>query len=149
MKYLAVIFFFGIILISFNNCKKYSDVKNTGNSVSIIGNWELEKVSGSIPPINYPSGNGNILAFTDSVYKKYTNGNLIKTGSYTIGKDASVVATVGLVIPAGQFTNRIIFDNDTVSNKIFFYISDNNLTLLSGYFPLDGGSSKLYTRKEN
>jgi hypothetical protein len=149
MKYFTVIIYFGVVLISFNSCKKESAVKNTTNSTSVTGSWELLTVSGSIPPVNYPSGNGNIFEFTDSAYKKYTNGNLIKSGHYTVVQDASVVAAVGLVIPSGQFTNRIIFDNDTSGNKIFIEIQNNKLTFISGFFPLDGGSSMTYTRKDN
>ena len=58
-------------------------------------------------------------------------------------------AEVGLVVPSGQFTNRIIFDGDFVSRKTFIEVSNNKLTLLSGFFPPDGGSNVLYERIEN
>jgi len=99
--------------------------------------------------VHYPSGNGNIIEFTDSIYKKYANGNLIKSGYYTITRDTSVREAVGILVAPGQFTDRMIFDNDTVSNKTFIDISDNKLTFLSGFFPFDGGSSVSYERKQN
>jgi hypothetical protein len=89
------------------------------------------------------------LKFSDSAYEKYTNGNLIKSGHYVLIRDASVEAEVGLVIPPGQFINRIIFDDDFVSRKAFIEVSNNKLTFLSGFFPLDGGSYVLYERIEN
>src|SRR5450432_3099213 len=132
MKYVATVVFFGAILISLNSCKK----GNTANNInSVKGSWELVSASGSIPVITYPAGNGNIFEFTDSTYKKYINGSLAKRGYYKIVQDGSVIAEVGLVIPAGQYTNRIIFDNDTASNKMFIEIANNKLIFISGYFP--------------
>ena len=146
MKYFAVIFCFTAV-ICFNGCKKNNAVRNTSNTTSIKGAWELESAYGGTPLVNYPSGNGNDYEFTDSSYKKYTKGNLIKSGYYAIVADTSVREAVGLLITPGQFTNRIIFDNDTLSNKIFIEISNDKLTFLSGPFPVDGGSSITYKRK--
>jgi hypothetical protein len=132
-------------LVFFGSCKK-----DGASSTSIIGTWELKQAqTGMIPTVDYPGGNGNKLVFSASGYEKYANGNLVKSGNYTIISDASVEASVGLVIPSGQFTNRIIFDNDLTSPKTFMEISNNRLTLLSGYFPLDGGSNMVYERIED
>ena len=46
-----------------------------------------------------------------------------------------------------QFLNRIILNNDTASDKIFFQIDDNKLIIVSGYFPLDGGIEMTYERQ--
>jgi hypothetical protein len=86
---------------------------------------------------------------SDSRYEKYTNGSLIKRGHYILIKDASVGAEVGLVIPPGQFIGIIIFDDDFVSPKTFIEASNNKLTFLSGFFPIDGGSYVVYERIED
>jgi hypothetical protein len=98
------------------------------------------------PVKDYPPGNGTILKFSDSLYERYENGNLIKSGQYKLIMDTSVEAEVGLVIPPGQFTNRIVYDNDSASDKTFIEVSNNKLTFLSGFFPSDGGSDVSYER---
>ena len=133
------------LILFFVSCKK-----DGASSTSIVGTWELKQAqTGMIPTVDYPQGNGNKLVFSTTGYEKYTNGNLVKNGNYTLVSDASVEASVGLVIPSGQFTNRIIFDNDLTSSKTFIEVSNNKLTLLSGYFPLDGGSNVVYERIED
>lgn len=122
--------------------------KNNLISNGIVGTWELKEAqNGMIPSKSYPPGNGDILQFTDSIYKRFNNGILIKTGHYKIVADSSVMAAVGLDIPTGQFTNRMIFDNDHASDKTFIEIKNNRLTLLSGFFPADGGSRISYEKK--
>jgi hypothetical protein len=145
MKYFIVTICLAAIIVFFGSCKKDRTM-----SISIIGAWELRQAqNGMIPTIDYSPGNGNILIFSESGYEKYTNGNLIKSGPYTLVRDVSVEAVVGLVIPSGQFTNRIIFDTDFASSKTFIEVSNDKLTLLSGFFPLDGGSNVSYQRIEN
>jgi hypothetical protein len=145
MKYVVVVICLAAIIVFFGNCKK-----DVVNSISIIGTWELRQAqNGMIPTLNYSPGNGNILIFSESGYEKYTNGNLIKSGDYTLVRDVSAEETVGLVIPPGQFINRIIFDTDLASSKTFIEVSNNKLTLLSGFFPLDGGSNVSYERIES
>ncbi|MEP6747802.1 MAG: hypothetical protein ABJB86_08750 [Bacteroidota bacterium] len=148
MKYITVVICFTAI-VCFNSCKKGNAVKNTSNNTSITGTWELESAYGGTPLVQYPSGNGNNYAFTDSGYKKYTKGNLVKSGYYTIVEDTSVREEVGLLIFPGQFTNRIIFDGDASAKKIFIEILNDKLTFLAGFFPLDGGSSMTYKRNGN
>jgi hypothetical protein len=147
MKYCTVIICFGVLCIFFNSCKKDTAEKNNTNAAAITGTWELESMYGDVPVINYPPGNGNIITFTDLTYSKYANGGLIKSGHYTIVQDTSVMEATGILIAPGQYTNRIIFDNDP--RKIFIEILNNKLTFLSGFFPTDGGSSMTYRRKEN
>jgi hypothetical protein len=145
MKYFIVTICLAAIIVFFGSCKKDRTM-----SISIIGTWELRQAqNGMIPTIDYSPGNGNILIFSESGYEKYTNGNLIKSGHYTLVRDVSAEAVVGLVIPSGQFTNRIIFDTDFASSKTFIEVSNNRLTLLSGFFPLDSGSNTSYERIEN
>ena len=125
-------------------CKKDNSLSLTGSD--LIGNWELRKAEGSIT-INYSSGNGSIYQFTDTAYSTFSNGVLIKKGYYKIAVDTTASGQVGLIISPGKYTNRIIFDNDTLSNKIFFQIVANKLSLLSGFFPLDGGSFRTYEKQ--
>ncbi|HSC38223.1 MAG TPA: hypothetical protein VLD19_10140 [Chitinophagaceae bacterium] len=127
------------------SCKK----SNSGDdpSKTILGTWELSSVQASIiPTINYPSGNGNLLKFTGSGYQSYTNGQLVKSGTYTVVADSTAQTSTGLNIAAGQFTHRIVYDGDNSGNKVFFQVTDSKLRLISGYFPVDGGSNRIYAK---
>jgi len=147
MKYFIVMICLAGIVVSFDSCKK-KGVR--GDSASIIGAWELRQAqNGMVPTKDFSSGNGNIFKFSDSLYEKYTNGNLIKRGHYRIVNDTSVASEVGLVVPSGQFSNRIIFDSDFTSPKTFIQRSNNTLIFLSGFFPTDGGSRESYEKKED
>jgi hypothetical protein len=150
MKHFILIISLGAITIFLGSCKKDISKVDNINSNSIVGIWELRQAqNGMIPTIEYSPGNGDILKFSDSTYENYTNGNLIKSGHYILIRDTSVEAEVGLVIPTGRFTNRIIFNSDFASRKTFIEVSNNKLTLLSGFFPLDGGSNQLYEKIKN
>ena len=150
MKLFILIISLGAITIFFGSCKKNESKVDNINSNSIAGTWELRQAQrGMIGTIEYSPGNGDILKFSDSGYENYTNGNLIKSGHYILIRDTSVEAEVGLVIPTGQFTNRIILNSDFTSRKTFIEVLNNKLTFLSGFFPLDGGSDVAYERMEN
>lgn len=148
MKQYILTICYGAIIISFSCCIKQRAAEETGGSLVIIGTWELKHAqNGMSPEINYPSGNGNMLKFADSTYERFTNNTLVKSGHYIIIKDSSVVQEVGLNIPFGQFTNRIIFDNEFSTRKTFIHVLNDTLTLLSGFFPLDAGSRMSYQKK--
>jgi hypothetical protein len=98
------------------------------------------------PTKDYAPKNGNIYKFTDSLYEKYTDGNLVKRGKYQLIRDNSVEKEVGIDVPDGHFTTRIIFDGDFVFSKTFIHVTGNKLTFLSGYFPLDSGSRLIYEK---
>ena len=146
MKNFIVAICIGAIIIFFESCK--NDIpKSDINNSSIISTWELRRTQGGMRAVkDYPPGNGPILKFSDSLYERYENGNLIKSGHYKLIRDTSVEKEVGLVIPPGQFTNRIVYDNDSASEKTFIEVSNNKLTFLSGFFPSDGGSDVSYER---
>jgi len=76
-----------------------------------------------IPTINYPPGNGDILKFRNSEYQAFSNNQLIKSGVYTIEEDASVESEVCMELLSDDYRNRIIYDNDYTSNKIFIQIN--------------------------
>lgn len=129
------------------SCRKQQSGEAGTNATSLVGSWELRQAQrGMTPTVAYGAGNGNILMFSDSAYAIYTNGNLTKSGHYRLLKDTSAEVEVGLDIPAGQFTRRIVFDNDFSARKAFIDISGNKLRILSGYFPLDSGSDEMYER---
>ena len=81
MKYLVVIICLAGITVFFDSCKRSGGRSDITNFPSILGTWELKQAqNGMIPTTDYAPGNGNILKFSDSVYEKYTNGNLSKKG---------------------------------------------------------------------
>jgi hypothetical protein len=150
MRYFIWSVFFVTLNIFFIACKKDNAKNNSDISTSIVGSWELRQAqTGMIPTINYPSGNGDVLKFTNSDYQVFSNNQLIKSGLYTIVEDTSAENEVCLVIAANQFRNRIIYDGNSIERKIFIQISNNKLTFLTGCFALDGGSYKEYERQQD
>lgn len=119
---------------------------NTETS-SLVGTWELrEEQSGMIPTRQHAEGNGDRYRFTASTYERYRNGALEKSGTYRIEADSTVQNEVGLQLPAGEFTQRIIFEDEPSAPKTFFQRNGDKLVLLSGYFPTDGGSRYTYQK---
>lgn len=131
------------------SCKKNNAKENTDTTISIIGSWELRQTSAAMNPAitNYPAGNGNILKFTTSAYETYSNGQLVKAGNYLIIKDTTVAENICLEFPAGQYTNRIVYDNNYNNTKIFVQISKNQLTFISGCYAYDAGHTSQYERQ--
>jgi hypothetical protein len=107
----------------------------------LIGQWEIRSAQqGMTPTIVYSPGNDSLLEFSSSnFYAMYIKGRLIRTGSYTVVEDHSFDA---LVVPAGQFTQRIVYADSTA--KIFFQINSDTLTFVSGNFAVDGGTKLQY-----
>ena len=123
------------------------------NQNSIVGTWELRNTVSQIGPVNYLPGNGSTLTFRDSTYSianagftPFTGTNQPDEGTYLITSDSTVVTSVGIEVPEGEFRHRIIPNNDS-SNKIFFEITGNKLVILAGYFPLDSGIQLTYEKK--
>jgi hypothetical protein len=71
-----------------------------------------------------------------------------KKGTYNIVSDNSASETVCKLLPEGQFSNRIVYDNDAFGQKIFFQINHDTLTLVSGCFTLDEGGFIDYIRRQ-
>ena len=145
MKPVFLLLCTAVVITVSASCKK----SNSGDDAakSILGTWELSANQTSmIPTIHFAAGNGNKIRFTTSGYQSYSNGQLIKSGTYAVVADGTAEASVGLVIQPGQFTHRIVYDGDNSGNKVFFQVSGDELTTLSGYFPLDGGSNIKYAR---
>ncbi len=146
MKNSILIFCF---ITCFVSCKKESPQEKNELSASIIGTWELRQTTAAMNPdeTNYLPGNGNVLKFTNASYENYTNGQLVKSGAYVIVKDKTVEKSVCLVIPSGQFMNRIIYDSNYNDNKIFIQFSNNKLTFISGCYAYDARHSSEYERQ--
>jgi hypothetical protein len=142
MKRFEITVFFGALIIFFSGCKEDSMIIK-----SIEGEWELVRVTGSRPVITYPAGNGNVLQFSASNYQLFENRQPVKSGTYTMVEDASAQTSVCLVLGAGEYRNRIIYDNDYNSPKKFIQISNDTLSILSGCFAVDAGSNLEYVRR--
>jgi hypothetical protein len=152
MKYIILIISFSTLITFSESCKKNTANKeNSDIPTSIAGSWELRQSSGGMMPgaNDYPKGNGNILKFINTNYETYENGRLIKSGQYFIIRDTTVEANVCLVLPAGRYTNRIIYDSSYNTTKEFIEISNNKLTFISGCYAYDAGHSSEYERLEN
>lgn len=127
-----------------SGCKK--DSKKS--PASIAGSWELRQTSTAMNPQPgyYLPGNGNILDFTSTSYKIYQPGQATKSGEYTVMQDNTYAASVCLVDTRGEYTSRLVYDNDYNSNKIFYKIKGDTLTLISGCYAVDAGHSAMYVR---
>ena len=158
MKYLKMFISAGIAIMLINSCKKEAfttkSSKSIDNSSLLVGKWELRQVIGGFGTKNFLSGNGLALEFTDSTYlttdttyKFFMLGNHHKKGYYEIFSDTSVNNSTGLQFPSQQFANRIILDKDSTSNKVFYQVTDNKLTIVSGYFPTDGGVEMTFQKQ--
>lgn len=125
------------------------NVAQDGNPSQLFGTWELrEAQDGMTPNKTYVVGNGDKYKFSETAYERYTDGSLVKTGTYRVVRDTTVQNTVGLTVPPGQFTNRIVFDNNPSDPQTFYQIEAGKLILLAGYFPTDGGSRRAYEKTE-
>ena len=105
------------------SCKKYPG-ECSCVTLSEDGTYELRTSSGGIAGETkaYSAGNGNIYSFANrSNYKKYTDGQLSKSGSYKIIWDSSFV----LHRPA----SRIIFDNEESALRTLIQFLNNGMTI--------------------
>ena len=141
MKYFIVTICLVAIIVFFGSCKKDSSLDNVKHSTSIVGTWELRKVTGGFrgtyPEKNYAPGNGNIWTFSDSTYQTYDNNIWTMSGSYSLGKDSSHAT--------GRNTDFVMLSNN---NKIYFEIDNNVMTLYWGEIVYDGAIEK-YERLVN
>ena len=118
-------FFVLIVLISalfIHGCKNNNvDVKR-----SLIGNWELRKTISVLNKTSkfVSSGNGNILVFTSTNYKQFSNGSMISMGRYKIIEDT--VKSIG-TISSGIVFKPEIYAWDTT--KYFIRFEKNQLII--------------------
>ena len=137
-----------IILFALPPVAQHCTKGNKEPGSQIEGTWELFNMqSGRMPSKIYPRGNGNLLKFQGGIYETQINDKLEKRGPYSIVKDPTVEKKVCLVLPPGQFTHKVIFGADNSLEEVFFEISHDTLSTLSGCFASDGGTSKQYIRR--
>lgn len=151
MKYFISTIGVCFLLVIMQSCTKENEkgsLKNKTTETGIAGQWELRHTSAAMLPgqVDYAPGNGNIIKFTSSGYEMYENGNLVRSGQYTILPDAGVSENVCLVISAGQFEDRIVYDGADTGSKIFFQVTGSRLIFISGCYALDGGSRSEYEK---
>ena len=125
------------------SCKKETIKAKEG----IQGVWELRKTSGSWLIQTYQTGSGNDISFTGTVYQIRENGQVVESGEFEIVADPTVVESTCLNIEAGKYTQLINFKNARYPQKVFFELSGNDLTLLSGCVAVDAGSRREYERQ--
>lgn len=128
MKKLNTLFCFLAIIILFS-CKKDDSTQSL-----IIGNWELSRQITGVTGQNnvIPAGNGTIIKFTKSNYQKFENNQLKSSGTYQIVKEVS--------LRTNQTGDRIIYDNDKNSLRIFISVSDTQLDLFIDAYDAGGAS---------
>jgi len=141
MKYSPLLFCLLILLFS-NSCKK----ENNSSAAGLEGVWELRSVSAMLSS-TYPPGNGHIISFSGNKYEIRDNGQVTRSGEFEIVKDMTAGASTCLSIQAGKYTSRIIYDNNINTGRTFFELSGNKLTIISGCFAIDAGSSAEYERQ--
>ncbi|MCW3086690.1 MAG: hypothetical protein JWQ78_76, partial [Sediminibacterium sp.] len=101
--------------------------------VSLRNSWELRSSYGGfgLPNRNpnFAAGNGNILIILDSTYEEHSNGQLQKTGPYTLTKDTCRAT--------GRFMDAMVFDRPP-NFKRFFEIVRDTLVIYIGVIAADG-----------
>lgn len=149
MKQLLILIFIGTAGF-FTACDKSENAPKPFSD-SITGTWELRHTSSAMNPETgrFRAGNGNILKFGISNYEKYEAGQLVKKGDYAIVPDPTVESSVCLLFPVGQFTNRIVYDNDNAAQKQFIEIDKNRLIIVSGCYSIDAGYRLEYEKIAN
>lgn len=140
--------FFGLIL--FISCSSKQKMANESSSaLDLTGTWELKEAqNGMMPNRTYPAGNGSYFTFTANTFEEHRDGSLVRKGNYTLVPDTTASATVGLELPKAQFMHRIVFAGNT-TEKTFIDVRGNEMTLVSGFFPVDSGSKQTFAKKEN
>ncbi|MDQ3292186.1 MAG: hypothetical protein M3Q05_12945 [Bacteroidota bacterium] len=98
---------------------------------TLTGRWELRSTAGGYNmPHTYTPGNGTILKFEDDKYYRYSNGQLVKSGTYTLVEGRSF---------DNRRMNQIIYDGDTSFPTKFLEIRKGKLIIyLGAHISLDG-----------
>ena len=147
MKFLLWNICLFVLTVTFTSCQKGETTKTNLAATSIIGSWELRTMQGGmLPASELAPGNGTILQFSATHYTKYENNTVVQTGTYAIIEDSTVSKTVGLVLPPGKFSHRIVLKNDANMRSTFIDIEGDKLSLVWGYFPLDYGVFQQYQK---
>jgi hypothetical protein len=121
------------------SCKK----NDTAQKIALNGSWEFRGVTcfcirDSSMNDDKP-GNGNILNFNNSTYKRFTKGVLQKSGTYKIMQEK--------IASNPNPVSRIIYDNDTTAEKTFYKIEQNKLTFFGTTSIAADGTESYYDRQ--
>jgi hypothetical protein len=128
---------------------KKEAAKESADAINLTGTWELRKAqNGMMPTAQHAPGNGNFFRFTPTTFEQYNNGALVRSGSYSLDRDTTVSASVGLELPKGQFDHRILFEKDT-TEKTFIDLRGDTLEMITGFFPVDAGSRRVFVKSED
>lgn len=117
-------------------CKK--EKNEDGNP---IGTWELRHVNGDTGVLDYKPGNGNVLQFTKTNIKSYTNGKLVFDHQYSVVKKDPVK-----VNNSDEVSYQLIWDSDPASVNPYFKIVNGSLKLYYGALMTDG-SEQTYAKQ--
>lgn len=128
MKY-VIPFLLCLITLGSTGCKK-----DKGPAPSVTGTWELRTSVLYSGTTQHPAGNGTILQFDGSNYKRYYDNVAHDSGTYKISKTA---------YPGGNGSGyRVVFENGSDS---FYRFENGKLTFYSNSYTnpgmADGGSS--------
>jgi len=141
MKLFTSLLCASVVALLTGSCGKDSPQSTHPSAIAVItGKWELRQLIADIGVRDYPSGNGSIYIFTDSSYSIFEKNILVKNGSYSIIADSSIINQTSFGVAPGQFTQRIIFDQDssvyngTLVKKNFFQVNGKRLIFIAGYF---------------
>ncbi|WP_143167213.1 hypothetical protein [Mucilaginibacter sp. OK098] len=121
------------------SCKK----NDTAQKIALNGTWEYRGITcfcirDSSMNDGKP-GNGSIINFNNDSYKRFIKGVLQKGGTYQIVQEKSG--------NTNNLVNRIIYDNDTASEKTFYKIEQNKLTFF-GTTPIAADGTEIYYEKQ-
>ena len=135
-----------LVVITACSSNKMGSADSTSATIDLAGTWELrEAQNGMMPVAQHAPGNGNFFRFTATTFEHYDEGSLSRRGSYRVVPDTTASETVGLELPRGQFTHRIIFERDT-TEKTFIDVRGDSMEMVSGFFPVDAGTMRVYVK---
>lgn len=116
------------LLMSAAGCKKKSAETN------LNGTWELRHINGihvaGVSP-DFPAGNGNLLEFNGQEYKRYIDGKVVSSGSFSLKKEAEVA------VNNTKANYSILFNNE----KLLVNLSAKKLVVFDGVIAADGTES--------
>lgn len=135
-------------------CKKNKDNNNDNNN-DLVSTWELAEASSAmLPKKTFDPGNGNTLRINEGGTFAYSrDGQVTQQGTYTIVADGSVEEEVCLVNLKDKYRNRFnvtsvdpVVPGAAAIPKIFFYVENNRLYMISGCYAVDAGALLVYRR---
>jgi hypothetical protein len=131
-KILLLISVFAVL----SGCSKNDDITN---DPSLTGKWEYRGVSCYCTPVKDSSavkpGNGNIISFSEDIYKHYKDGILIKKGTYRTRM-------------YDDTRKPIIYDEDTTAANVTFFRIDKKILTLYGTIPLAADGPEYHYEKQ-